>query len=298
MNHLSWFQRQWITWDYDVLLPLLARLPLSWGRRLAGWRGLLYAELQRDWRQFSFQDNDLYGRTQQALYQLLPDADAFELKQAVARRYKMYSIEEWEAACMIMGHDISRWPVVYEGLEDIQILLQANPCIVFLTAHFGSNILGILLLQRLGIPILTMSSNIVDDPRIHPSISRFFRKKYAAMKPYLNGGQVLDREGNTNKFVRFLQRDGAVVLLADMPGPHIRPFLAATCGLASGPIKLAKVAQGPLIAFVCEFRCGSYYLRFSAPSEDPYAFIGQAIDRNPSSWWASDQFPLMQKDLP
>jgi len=298
MNHLGWIQRQWISWDYDILLPLLARLPLSWGRRLAGWRGLLYAKLQRDWRQFSFQDNDLHIRTQQALHQLLPEANAFTVKQAVAQRYQMYSIEEWEAACMIIGHDISRWPVICEGLEDIRILLQGNPSIVFLTAHFGSNILGVIFLQRLGIPILGMSSNIVDDPRIHPSISRFFRKKYAAMKPYLNGGQVLDREGNTNKFVRFLQRDGAVVLLADMPGPHIQSFLGSSCGLASGPIKLAKIAQAPLAAFVCEFSNGSYYLRFSAPSEDPYAFIGQAIRRNPSAWWASDQLPLMQKDLP
>lgn len=296
MNHLSWLQRQWIACDYDVLLPLLAGLPLSWGRHLAGWRGMLYARLQRDWRQFSFQDNGLYERTQQAMHQLLPEADASALKQAVARRYQMYSIEEWEAACMIIGRDVSRWPVIYEGLEDTLALLQDNPHMVFLTAHFGSNILGTTLLQRLGVPILGMSSNIVEDPRIHPSIRRFFRQKYAAMGCYLNGGQILDREGNTSKFLRFLQRGGAVVILGDLPGLLIRPFLGSSCGLASGPVKLARAAHAPLMAFVCEFNSGSYCLRFSAPGEDPYAFIDQAIRRHPSAWWAADQLPLMQRD--
>jgi lauroyl/myristoyl acyltransferase len=296
MIHLSWFQRQWIAWDYNVLLPLLARFPFSWGRRLAAWRGLLYARLRRDWRQFSFQDNDLYMRTQQAITQLLPEADATEITQAVAQRYQMYSIEEWEGACLIIGRDISYWPVVYEGLEELLALLQDNPRAVFLTAHFGSNILGITLMQRLDIPILTMSSNIVDDLRIHPSIRRFFRKKYAAMGRYANGGQILDREGNASKFVCFLQRGGAVVILGDLSGSHIRSFLGSSCGLASGPVKLAKITHAPLLAFVCEFNNGSYRLRFSTSGENPYDFIEQAIRGNPSAWWAADQLPLMQKD--
>lgn len=297
MSPLSrWLQRQWIAWDYGVVLPLLARLPLSWGRCLAGWRGLLYARLQRDWRQFSLQDHSLYERTQQALHQLLPEMDAAALKQAVAQRYRMYSLEEWEGACMIVGRDVSRWPVIYEGLEDVLVLLQDNPRVVFLTGHFGSNILGLTMLQRLGIPILVMSSNIVEDPRIHPSITRFFRKKYAAMRRYLNGGQVLDREGNTSKFVRFLQGGGAVAILGDLPGHLIRPFLGSSCGLASGPVKLAKLVGVPLMAVMCEFHGGSYCLRFSAPGEDPYAFLDQAIRRHPSAWWAADQLPLMQKN--
>lgn len=36
--------------DYEVLLPLLARMPLLVGRRLAWLRGLLYAGLDQDWR--------------------------------------------------------------------------------------------------------------------------------------------------------------------------------------------------------------------------------------------------------
>ncbi len=137
MTHLSWLQRQWIAFDYGVLLPLLARLPLLWGRRIAAWRGLLYTYLQRDWRQFSFQDNDLYTRTQQAMQQILRQTDSLSLTQAVTLRYQMQSIEEWEAACIISSRDISHWPVVYEGLETIQTLLKDNPRIVF-SSHISA----------------------------------------------------------------------------------------------------------------------------------------------------------------
>ncbi|MDO9139665.1 MAG: hypothetical protein Q7U38_04990 [Methylobacter sp.] len=299
MNHLSWIQRQWIAWDYGVLLPLMARLPLSWGRYLAAQRGLLYAWLKRDWRQFSLQDKSLYQRTQQTLSLLLPEADTQALTQAVARRYQMQSIEEWEAACMIIGRDISRWPVIYQGLDDMLALLQKNPRVVFLTGHFGSSILGTVLLQRLGVPVLGMSSNVVDDPRVHPSIGRFYRQKYAAMGRYLNGGQILDRQGNAGKFVRFLQRGGAVVIVGDLPADFnesalIRPFLGVSCSFAPGAAKLAKIAHTPLMGFVCEFYAGAHYLRFSAPNEDPYAFIEQAIRRHPSAWWAADVLPLLE----
>jgi lauroyl/myristoyl acyltransferase len=295
MNHLSWFQRQWIAWDYDVLLPLLARLPLSWGRRLAGWRGTLYTRLQWDWRSVIFQDNSRNMRIQEAMRLLLPEAGTSKIMQVMAQHFQMICIAEWEAACMISG-DISRWPVVYEGLDDTLALLRDDPRVVFLSAHFGSCVLGSLLLQRLDIPILGMVSNIVDDPRVHPSITRFCRQQYAAMGRYLNGGQALNREGNASQFVRFLRRCGAVVIFGDIPGPHIRPFLGSSCGLASGPVKLAKITHTPLMAFVCEFNNGSYYLRFSAPGEDPYTFIEQAIRRNPSAWWAADQLLLMQRD--
>ncbi|MEY3759205.1 MAG: Bacterial lipid biosynthesis acyltransferase [Pseudomonadota bacterium] len=298
MNQLSWLQRQCISLDYDALLPLLARLPMPWGRCLAAWRGWLYARLQRDWRQFSFQDNGLYERTQQTMSLLLPDADASALTQAVVQRYQMQSIEEWEAACMIIGRDISGWPVIYEGLEDVLALLQDNPRMVFLTAHFGSSILGTVLLKRLGIPILGMSSSVVEDQRVHPSIGRFYRKKYAAMGCYLNGGKILDREGNISKFVRFLRRGGAVVIVGDLPpGLHesalIRSFLGSSRSLAPGAAKLAKMVHTPLAAFVCEFYDGSHHLRFSAPGEEPYAFIDHAIRRHPSAWWAADVLPLM-----
>lgn len=303
MSHRGWLERQWTAFDYCILLPMLARLPLSWGRRLAAFRGLLYAGLERDWRQFSFQDSELYARTGQTIRHLLPEANAAELDKAVARRYQMQSIEEWEAACMIIGRDISRWPVSYKDMEDVQALLKDNPRAVFLTAHFGSSIMGTVMLQKIGLPILGMSSSIVESPDIHPCIRRFYRRKYEAMGRFLNGGRILHLEGNSGKFVRFLKQGGLVVIVGDLPSGAneealVRNFLGSSCGFAPGAVRMSRMADAHLLAFVCEYHEGSHQMRFSAPGEDPYAFIGQAIRRTPSSWWAADVFPLLQAGLP
>ncbi len=298
MNHLSRLQRCWIVLDYDFLLPLLAKLPFSWGRKIAGWRGRFYGYLRRDWRQFSFQDGDLYLRTQQTMSQILHQADTSSITQAVLQRYQMQSIEEWEAACISGGCDISKWPVCYEGVGNVLALLKDNPRIVFLIAHYGSSILGTVLLQRLGVPVLGMSSNVVDSPSVHPSISRFYRKKYASMARYLNGGQILDRENNTAKFVRFLQHGGVVVIPSDLPPTSpksalFRSFFGKNRGFAPGAAKLARITNVPLMAFLCEFRDDVYHLRFSVPGEDPYLFIEQTIQSRPSVWWAADILPLL-----
>ncbi len=297
MNNLSCFQRQWIKFDYNILLPVLARLPLPWGRRLATLRGFFYAIFKWEWRKFSFQDEGFDERTKVALGQILVKDNCFFVALAVIRRYQMYSIEEWEAACFIYGDDITRYPLVLEGFDSVMGSLKENSGIVFLSAHFGSCVLGSLMLQKFNMPIYGMVSNITDHPQIHPSIRCLFRRKYGALSRYLNGGEAMDREGNLREFVSLLKNGKAVVLFGDLPGSYSRSFLGGECGMASGPIKLAKLADVPIVAFVCEFRKGSYYLRFSTPDKDPYKFLEEAVFRNPSAWYAMDQLPLMNKDF-
>ena len=85
---MSWgaaLQRGWITLDYGYLLPFLARLPVRVGRGLAILRGWIYGSLARDWRQFSFADEDLLLRTRQALTELMPQADGAAIRRAVRR---------------------------------------------------------------------------------------------------------------------------------------------------------------------------------------------------------------------
>lgn len=298
MSQTAFCQRHWITLDYGFLLPLLARLPLCLGRYLAAWRGDMYAWLQRDWRQFSFKDDLLHQRTWQTLADLYPKANHAELKKHVRDRYRMQSIEELEAA-WLMSRDIRSFSVVFEGIEAVQALLHKSPHIVFVTGHFSSSLFAIALLGRLGVPILGMSSSIVDHPQVHPQIRRFFRRKYAAIGSYLGGG-VLDQEGNRQRFARYLQREGSLVIVGDLPATtnrhdNVQDFFGARRSLAAGPVKLAQLANTPIIAFVGEFKNNAYHVSFSAPDENPYAFLAQHIRRRPSAWWAADVLPLMTK---
>ena len=143
-----------------------------------------------------------------------------------------------------------------------------------------------------------MSSNVVDDPRVHPHIGRFYRRKYAAMGRYLPHGGIMDRQGNANRFARHLKRGGVVVIVSDLPpDPHEkplwRPFLGCTRGFAPGPMKLAEIAGADVMAFVCVHKNGEHVLTFSAPGQEPYAFLAQQIAAAPPLWWAADLLPLL-----
>ena len=297
VNAMARWQSWWIVFDYALLLPLLARLPVPWGRYLATVRGRWYARWGRDWRQFSFQDIALRERTRQAYAEIRPHAGPEEIERMLRQRYIAQSLEELEAA-WVACRDLSRWPVEYIGLEPVRNLIKAHGRAVFVTSHFASSVLGTIHLQRLGIPVLGMSSNVVDDPQVHPAIGRFYRKKYAAMGPYLSGGSVIDRQGNSREFLRFLKQGGAVVIVGDVPPEpqekaHEVHFFGKVRSFASGPSRMAAVTQSPLLAFVCEYTSKGYRVTFSEPEKNPYALFENHIQKNPSAWWAADLLPLL-----
>jgi lauroyl/myristoyl acyltransferase len=231
-------------------------------------------------------------RTKQVIEQLMPHASDEVKRRTYEERFEYQSIEEYEAALLYTGANQSG-PVEYVGLEGVKRVLEEKNRVVFVTSHFSSSILGTAFLGRLGVPILGMSSNVVDRAEVHPSISRTYRRKYKAMGQYLNGGEILDREGNTSKFVRFLKKGGAVVIVGDLPPeanetPRWATFLGKVRGFASGAQKLSTMMDAPLMAFVCQFEGGQHWVKFSAPGEDPYAFLSAQIERDLGQWWAMD----------
>ena len=277
--------------DHAWVLPLLARMPRAWGRTLAKLRGRLNARWERDWRNFSFGDT-VHVRTRQVIEQLRSTSSQAAKARLYQERFVNQSIEEYEAACLHTGAT-KHWPVQYAGLEGVKKVLEAKGRVVFVTSHFSSSILGTAFLGALGVPVLGMSSNVVDRPEVHPSVSRTYRRKYKAMGLYLNGGEILDREGNTPKFVRFLKKGGAVVIVGDLPpepneAPRWAKFLGAIRGFAAGAQRLSDMLDAPLMAFVCQYEHGQHWVNFSAPGEDPYEFLSDKIERDLGQWWAMD----------
>ncbi len=285
------FEQAFTAIDYALFLPFLAKLPLTWGRSLAKARGRLYARWGRDWRNFSFGDT-VHLRTRKVIEELQPNASEQVKQRLYEERFEHQSMEEYEAALLHAG-SINPDRVQYKGITGVKSVLEDKHRVVFVTSHFSSSILGTAFLGQLGVPILGMSSNVVDRPEVHPSISRTYRKKYKAMGRHLNGGAILDREGNTSKFVRFLKKGGAVVIVGDLPPePNEKPrwaqFLGKVRGFASGAQKLSTMLDAPLMAFVCQYENGEHWVKFSAPGEDPYAFLSEQIEGHLGQWWAMD----------
>jgi len=237
---------------------------------------------------------------------LLPNASKWKIKLLTFKRYIEQSHEEVEAARLITK-DFKNQKVRYEGLEELLDFLASNnhgysknSPIVFLTAHFGCSIIGTGLLTPLRKPILGMSSNVVDNPRVHKRISLFFRKKYAALNRHLLGGEIIDKEGNLRTFSQFLKQNGIVVIVGDTPPDnkddlHWHNWNDVFVGLPKGAAKLAQKNNALFHGFVCTRDKDTLVVTFSAPGEDPYQFIFNQIDKRPALWWAADIYDLYPK---
>ena len=66
--------------DYGVILPLIARLPLSWAYRLSDWRGAFNARHARDWAELSVGFPYVGERSAAAFREVFPDACESDIK--------------------------------------------------------------------------------------------------------------------------------------------------------------------------------------------------------------------------
>ena len=303
-----WIAKALHRWDYAVLLPLLARLPLRLGMALALWRGRLNAWAARDWRSMALQTRhiqrmSLLGAQELARQGLMPSS---QVHACVAQRFVVEARDEFEAQLMWAG----RWAELRcefdppDAPERLQRLLQ-HQGVVLLTPHYDSFYLGIAFLaQASGCVVNAMASAVPADPRVDPAVTRHFDRKYRGLERALHGGRVMDMESGVRPFYRLLQARQALVVLADAPvlpeGAQMQvPFLGAQRRLAGGSARLAQHSGAQLAAFVCEhLGAGRYRLRWCeggthspATMASLYRFMGQAIAAEPGRWWAMDLLP-------
>lgn len=233
----------------------------------------------------------------------------------VSQRFAAEARDEFEACLM----HARRWPELhcrFEPPDAPQRLIEAAQSrgLVLLTPHFDSFYLGIAFLaQASGATVNAMSSAVPADPRVDAAVTNHFMRKYRGLEQALNGGQVVDMEDGLRPFFRMLQRNETLVVLADAPvlpgGARLEvPFLGGKRALAGGAQRLAQHAQAPMAAFVCRYegwREGHprYVLNWceAGPAQDPatlprlYAFMGDAILRQPGRWWAMDMLPNLSR---
>jgi len=294
------FQNIYIGFDYGVVLPFFALLPYKMGRFLAKCRGAVYFYLKRDWRSFTFGDDTLHDRAFRGLKSIVTNRSEKEYKLLLRSRYIHQSIEEYEAVLLRKG----KFPAVeveYRGLEAVEKSIAENPHCVFITAHFGNSLAGVSFLEVLGVPVLGMSSDVTKKDMVNNSITKLYDEKYKAIGAKLNGGEVIDIEGNTKKFLKFLKQKGSLIIIADLPPTHhnetpeFREFFGEKRGFASGATKLASSANSKIIAFVSYYLNGKYIMQFSQENQEPYSFLEQEINKRPNLWWASDLLELYPK---
>jgi lauroyl/myristoyl acyltransferase len=291
--------------DFGWFLPFIARMPLPAAYALSGVRGRINAMTRRDWRSVALGSRHIH-RQSLAGYELLPEIGATDGKTRWGKqRFESEARDEFEAGLVAAGR---LRELTFEFVPLIPASLRANreSGLVLLTPHFDSFYLGIAFLaQAMGSRVNSMSSAVARDPRVEPSVTQHFERKYRGLERYLNGGKVLDMEVGIRPFYRMLEQNETLVVLADAP---VLPngvamtvdFLGARRVLAGGALRMARRTNSDLGGYVCRFKGhGRYEIEMCriGPANDPqtitriYKFFSDQILARPGLWWAADMLP-------
>jgi lauroyl/myristoyl acyltransferase len=292
--------------DYGMLLPALARTPLVVGEPLAYLRGLLQGLFDYEWRSMAQGRRYIRAATYQAMNFLLPEAGKRQWVSATLLRFMHNSREEWQACLFgspVMSRIAGRSSV--EGLERLLEIRDEGRGLVLVSCHFDSFCMGMVLLGMNGLRTNVVITAIVEDPRVHPMVRRFFQRKYRGMERHM-GGRMVSYEVNLRFFYRALERGETVILLGDIPGSKPRahiPFLGRNFNMPLGAWHMARKTGSPLGAYVCLHQApGTYRVVCHPPEEvgsrDPvealtpvYAFLETWIKRFPERWVAAELLP-------
>lgn len=292
--------RLYIWFDYEILLFVLAFLPLKLGRYLAKQRGVLYFHKKRDWRSFTFGDHGLWDRVYSSYKELFPDYNDAQLIELVKQRYIYQSYEEYESALNILGK-FRRLQVEYEGFENIKPYVDERKSIIFASGHFGS-LYGFLFFDFMTNPMYAMTADIRKDPRVPKSIIKFMLKKYKGFEKNMNGGEFLPFDGNRKKFIKALKNGSNAIIIVDLPAnginekPFWTDFLGEKRAMASGFHKIAQTTDSVIIPYVTYFENGIYKVKFGKSSQEAHQFLTGHIMKNPQMWWAADLLQSYKKE--
>lgn len=207
----------WQALDYGVILPLMARLPLTWAYRVADWRGAFNARRARDWAELSVGFAYIGERSAQAFREILPKASPVEIAGLVVQRYQTVAREELEGLLAIRG----RLDEIQMELGPIRETLSqrtAGRGLVVVMSHFDNLFLGLTGIARCGLPTYLMTSDIVQDSRVHPKVRQFFADKYRCYVKRMAGGEFLPTSTSArDKFYAVLRHGGVVVVISETP---------------------------------------------------------------------------------
>ncbi len=289
--------------DYRIIVPVLARLPLLLGEKLAALRGLFAWAINFDWRYVASESWAARARTYQSMKIIDPEAGFVRSNWRTLRRFQHNSREEWQA-CLFnrsVMEKIRLNSVIY-GLEELNYYRAAGRGVILISCHLDSFCMGMVLLGMQGLPVHVINTSAIENPVIHVNVREFYQAKYRAMEQHMHG-KMAYHQTEMNHFRRALKRAEVVTLMGDVPGSrstiHV-PFLGRSFRLPLGAWHLARKTNSVLGAYVCiRDGTGRYKVICMSPGEivpdDPeqsllpvYDFLEMWIRKMPERWVSAD----------
>jgi lauroyl/myristoyl acyltransferase len=303
--------------EYGAWLPFTARLPHRWGWVLTQARGQLNAAFDRDWTELALGQRYIRDRARAAYREMFAQAAPSDWARWTVERYQTIAREEFEGQLAIAGQ-LRRYEWNTAGLQPLVASRECGRGLVVVMPHLENLFLALLGVAKVFGPTHLMTSDVVEDPRVHPALRRFFARKYEAYQQHLHGGRFA-HVGAAAKahFEAALSRGEVVVVISDAPasadGPgRWVPWFGRPRKMADSAWRMAQ-ETGAQIAGVATRRPRLDALAWcctvafdarakDAPGEpgiDPYAriaaFMEAEIRHNPGGWWAAhllQDFPV------
>ena len=297
--------------DYDFWLPVSSRLPLIISQTLTRWRGLYNWVLNRDWIELAIGTPYIAERAFSGYREMMPNLGNRELCRYVSGRYMTIAREEHEAQLAI-DNRLRHYSLNSPLLDHLASCRTPRRGLVIAIPHIDNLFLTCAgLANRLG-PVHLVTSAVVEDPRIHPSLLRFYRRKYAAYEKMMRGGRFLHTSSYArNFFYDALRRGESVVILTDAPATKEGPgcwvsWFGKSRKVPNGALLMA-IETGSEMVGVSSHWSGpntidwcmtsildpgaTYSEDVRSPSFSAYqtifSFMEECIKKKPEGWWAA-----------
>lgn len=307
LRAIAWaIARRLHSFDFKVVLPTVARLPLPLAYALSAIRGRGNAFWGRDWRSMAIGYRHIRRQSLEG-YKCLPlSASSEQYRQWSKTRFAVEAREEFEAR-LVAAKRVPELTCQFSPANAETVCKTRQRGLLLLTLHLDSFFLGAAFLARSGATINFMSSSITHDPRVDTAVQSHFESKYRGMESYLNAGAIVNMEEGLRPFYRMLERNETLIVLGDAPatpsGVNMSvDFLGQHRLMAGGALRLAQRTGSDIGGYLCHHRGGGRYeleVCQIGPADNPdsiqnvYTFFSQAILKNPGLWWASDLLPHM-----
>lgn len=302
--------------DYGFVLPLIARLPLPLAYRLAQWRGVFNARFHRDWAELSIGFPYVGARCATAFREMFAKASPEQVERWVVQRYQTVAREEMEGWLTIHGR-IGRIRMDTTPIKAALAQRTAQRGLLVLMSHFDNLFFGLVGLARCGVPVYLMTSDIVFDERVHPTLRQFFKKKYDKYQTLIGGGAFLPTGSLAREtFYRVLAQGGVVVVVSDTPaadrsdrGTWVQ-WMGKRRKMADSALRMAIETGSEMVGLrnrhtapgevhwemselldPCAFSHLGDDLAREAAYAPLYQFLEAGILKDPGRWWASHLLP-------
>lgn len=298
-------------YEYGWLLPFMGRLPYHWARALSDLRGAWNARQSRDWTELAVGFRYLANRAHKGYQEILDDCTPTQVSALVRQRYQMIAREEYEGQLAINGSLLHKLQLDIEPLRGLLAKRRPGKGLVVVMPHLDNLFVGLVGLAQCGVPVNLMTSDVVQDSRVHESLRAFFALKYKSYESLMSGGRFMPvSAAGRQYFHTALGRSEIVAVMSDAPASSEGPgtwvqWFGKERKMTNGALRMALATGSELVAVACwqtqPGRMAWIYSDIEDPNLDRppngevgsrvygrlFAFIEGAIRQAPGHWWAA-----------